>query len=129
MLKRHKRAWRDRIGQKFVDRLPETVVKVGSDEFTRRDLVIDVESANFQAAAALDEAIQHFHPKGVVEVSKRVDQHMLRARGYIGDTAIFVWCGILEAKGVNVDRWLDQDFTERNKERRRRRLKRRNRKR
>ena len=113
--RKNARAWEDRIGHKFVDRLPETVVQVGKDSFTRRDLVLEADSANFQAAANLDTALQTYHPKSVREVAGRVDQFMLRERDNIGDTAIMVWCRILDSKGVKVEKWLDQDFTEKNR--------------
>lgn len=105
------RKWEKRIGKNYIDRLPEVVITVGRDHFTRKDLVIEADSANFFAARNLDKALQHFEPKSVKEVAKRVDLFMLIDRGNIGDTAIMVWCRILKASGGNPDEWLDQDFT------------------
>ena len=107
--------WLGRIGKKYVDRLPETIIQVGSDQFTREELVVKAKSGNFYAAANLDSAINCFHPKSVREVARRVDQFMLRKYKGVGDTAIFVWCRIQKAKGVDVDAWLDKDLTELNR--------------
>ena len=107
------KTWKDRIGKNYVDRLPETIVQVGKDQFTRRDLVVKAETANFFAAANLDIVLQRFKPKGVRELARRIDLHHLMEYEGIGDTAVMVWCSILDSRGVNVDAWLQQDFTTR----------------
>ncbi len=118
------RHWKqDRIGQKFVDRLDEVAITIGSDSFTRQDLVEKKKgvtpTANFIAAAILGEKLKkHFKPKNVKDLSGRIDLFMLREIDGIGDTAVMVWCCLLEKKGLSVDRWLDQDFTEVNERRR-----------
>jgi hypothetical protein len=114
------KAWKSKIGKNYVDRLPETVVQVGKDRFTRRDLVIKAGTANFFAAANLDRVLDVFKPKSVRELARRIDIHMLLKYEGIGDTAIMVWCSILDTKGVNVVAWLGQDFTERNKKKKKR---------
>jgi hypothetical protein len=41
-----------------------------------------------------------------------MDYHKLRGIEGIGDTAVFVWCSLLEAKGLSVNDWLDLDLKE-----------------
>lgn len=114
------KAWKNKIGKKYVDRLPETVVQVGRDQFTRHDLVVKAKTANFFAAASLDRVLNSFKPKSVRELARRIDLHMLLEYEGIGDTAIMVWCSILDAKGVSVNSWLGQDFTDKNKKKKKR---------
>ncbi len=104
--------WQAGIGHNYVDRLDEVAISVGSDHFTRRRLVEVAGVANFMAAETLSRSLERFRPKSVRELAKRMDLFMLTEIDGIGDTAVFVWCSLLEAKGVNVNTWLSMDFSE-----------------
>ncbi len=111
-----KRVWKDEIGQNFVDRLDDIVIEIGGDAFSRRELVKIANVANFIAAQTLGEVLKRkWKPKNVASLAKDIDIHMLLAQDRIGDTAVMVWCSILEASGIDVNAWLDQDFTETNR--------------
>src|SRR5262245_18343729 len=117
-----KSAWRQNFEGKIVNRLDEVVLRAGEDVITRRQLVVDGDSANFQVAVNLNEVLWGYRPRNLREVSRRVDQHMLRKHENIGDTAIFVMMCALESVGVDQDAWADLDLTEKRRRKRKRKV-------
>lgn len=114
-----KRSWDGKIGHQYIDRGPEVLVSVGVDSLTYVEFVKKTEKVNFPAVRNLDKAIQTFKPKSVREVARRIDLFKLKAAGNIGDTAVMVWCWIMDIHGVDANRWLGKGVNKRGKKRKR----------
>ncbi len=100
--------WETNIGRRYIDHGPDVLIQIGKDSLTYTEFAQTAEKYNFPAVRNLEMALAKFKPKpkSVKDAAKRTDQFQLMAKGNIGDTAIMVWCHIMEMHGVNVNQWL-----------------------
>lgn len=93
------------IGKGFADKLEEEVFKVGTTwTYTRREMVEELDCANFIAAVRLAKVLSKLGIHTPTQLSKLDPFSLARAKG-IGEAALFVAMCILDHSGYDVIKW------------------------
>lgn len=111
------KSWERNIGHRYIDRGPDVLIQIGRDSLTYTEFAKRTEKYNFPAVRNLEIALAKFKPKSVKDVAHRTDQFQLMDKGNIGDTAIMVWCHIMEMHGIDVNKWLGKGVRSKRKKR------------
>jgi hypothetical protein len=92
------------IGKGFADKQEELVFVSGDIVFTRRNMIEELDCANFIAAVRLAKVLRRLRIHTVKQLSKTDPYSLYRCKG-IGDTAVYVAMCILDSHGVDINRW------------------------
>lgn len=104
-----RKKWEEKVGKSFLNHLDETILEIGKDQISRRDLVEKMRCGNFAAAVRLHHALQDFEPRSVRDIARRVCVADLFAIKGVGEATIYVWMCVLEHSSVNPTSWLDSE--------------------
>lgn len=124
-------AWRRaRFGERMPDNLDEPILTIGEDSFTYEDAITKLRTRRMVAMRILNQALKKFEPKSVEELAARITVTDLFACDGVGMTTLYVWLNVLTHKHIDVDAWLNNEYSasqmynKRPKRKRRRRMKR-----
>jgi hypothetical protein len=95
------------LGHAFVERMTGkkyAVLRIGNETFTRHQLVTEIGTGNFRAAALLSELCQRLDIKSVKDLIN-YSPYALAAEHGVGVTTLFVALSLLSTRGVNVRSW------------------------
>lgn len=108
-MKSRRGRWVDVAGKAYTDRLDEPVITIGRDVITFREIGKVLGAPHIVAARRLNEAVQVFKPKSIIELAGRmtVDQ-LIASRPGVGVTTVVVWMWLLEHAGRNPERWYNR---------------------
>mgnify|MGYP001604634186 CR=1 FL=1 len=102
------------LGASFVNKQNEIVLRVGSRQWTRMQLVQQVGVGNLAAAAKLSTVLRKTKVDSI-EKLYAVDPRDFALIPKLGETTVFVAMAVLQAEGFNVDRWIAQITSEKKK--------------
>ena len=102
------------LGASFVHKQNEIVLRVGSKQWTRMQLVQQVGVGNLAAAAKLSTVLRKTKVDSL-EKLYAVDPRDFALIPQLGETTVFVAMAVLQANGFNVDRWIQQIADEKKK--------------
>lgn len=93
------------IGKSFADTLDTVVIDVSQElSFTRREMVDDLQCANFNAAARLSKVLKRLKIFSAAKLYQTDPLSLARTRG-IGQASIFVAMCILDTRRYDVAKW------------------------
>jgi hypothetical protein len=92
------------IGKTFADKLNEIIIDSGGISFSRREMVEDLQCANFLAAARLSKVLRKLKITTPAHLNRTDPFSLLRTRG-VGESTVFVAMCILDANGFSVEKW------------------------
>ena len=92
------------IGKGFADKLDEPVMDLGSVTYSRREMVEELNCANFIAAVRLAKVLKKLSVRTPAQLYKMDPFSLARSRG-IGEAALFVATCILDANEYSVVKW------------------------
>lgn len=98
--------WETRLSTSLLEKRREVVVRVGSYELTRQDMIEKLRCGNFRAGKILSEAIRPMKAQDVQELANRLTTQTFFDLKGVGETAFFVWLCLLEYAKVDVNAWL-----------------------
>jgi len=103
--------WRNErlLGKTFLDRQHEVVLQIGSDAWTRDELVSQVKCGNVNAARLLSKAASELQVDSAKQMAARISLDELFALRHVGITTVYVWLCVLEAMQRNPLDWVDRD--------------------
>mgnify|MGYP001574857696 CR=1 FL=1 len=102
------------LGASFVHKQNEIVLRVGSKQWTRMQLVQQVGVGNLAAAAKLSTVLRKTKVDSL-EKLYAVDPRDFALIPQLGETTVFVAMAVLSSEGYGVDRWVSQIVTEKKK--------------
>ena len=102
------------LGRSFVNRQNEIVLRIGSRQWTRMQLVRQVGVGNLAAAAKLSSVLRRTK---ILTLSQlyAVDPRDFALIPRLGETTVFVAMAVLQSEGFSVDRWIQQIAGEKKK--------------
>lgn len=95
------------LGTHFVNRQDEIVLRIGSREWTRTQLVQQIGIGNIAAAGKLSQICRKAGIKST-EALYAIDPREFALVKGLGETTVYVCLAILSAEGFNVGRWYAQ---------------------
>jgi hypothetical protein len=112
----HANRWRTDqhlLGKHWLDMQQEGVLRIGSDVFSRRDVVERMKCGNMIAARRLSNAAEALNVKNVADFAKRFTlEDLLRVSG-VGVTTCYVWlCVLDQSQQQSPLAWLSQGTTD-----------------
>lgn len=123
-------SWREqRFGSNFSDGLEEPILVIGEDRFTYEDAITKLRTRRTVAMRILNQALKKFEPKSVEELASRITVTDLFTCDGVGITTLYVWLNVLTHKNIDVDAWLNNEYSasqmynKRPKRKKRRRIK------
>lgn len=110
----HGTEWRDErlLGKTFLDRQREVVLRIGSNTWTRDELVTQVKCANINAARLLSKAAARLDVENAQHMAAHVSLDELFAQEHVGITTVYVWLCVLDAMNQNPLAWIDRPADE-----------------
>jgi hypothetical protein len=102
--------WRNEhlMGKTFLERQNEVVLQIGSDAWTRDELVTRLKCANVNAARILTKAAEQLQVENVRQMAARVTLEDLFAVKRVGITTVYVWLCVLESDSQSPLKWIDR---------------------
>jgi hypothetical protein len=102
--------WRNEqlMGKSFLDRQSEIVLQIGSDAWTRDELVTRLKCANVNAARILSKAAEQLQVESAKQMAARVSLEDLFTLKGIGITTVYVWLCVLESDAHDPMKWIDR---------------------
>jgi hypothetical protein len=95
------------LGATFVSKQKEIVLRVGTKQWTRMELVQHIGVGNMAAAAKLSSVLRKIKVT-TLEQLYAIDPRDFALIPKLGETTIFVAMAVLKAEGFNVNRWVEQ---------------------
>ena len=102
------------LGQSFVNKQNEIVLRIGSKQWTRMQLVRSIGIGNMAAAAKLSSVLRRTKVM-TIEQLYAVDPRDFALIPKLGETTVFVAMAVLASEGFSVDRWISQIVGEKRK--------------
>lgn len=98
------------LGKGFIDQQQEIVLEIGTDRWTRQEMVTDLGVANLAAARRLTNILNTELPSGQVPNAKQLADKvnfddLLKIEG-IGVTCVYVLLSAMDAKRININKWV-----------------------
>lgn len=105
-------SWRrKRFGERMPDNLDELILIIGDDAFTYEDALSKLRTRRVVAIRILNQALKKFKPKSVEELATRITVTDLFACDGVGMTTLYVWLNVLTYKNIDVDAWLNNEYS------------------
>lgn len=92
------------FGSPFVRHLSAPLLVIGSHRYSRHDLVNDLGTGNFTAAARLGRVLKRLHIKSPAQLNDLTPESLARVVG-VGVATLYVAMCVLEAEGYSIARW------------------------
>ena len=92
------------LGASFINRQDEIVLRIGSKQWTRTQLVQHIGVGNMAAAGKLSSILRKMKVQ-TVEQLYTVDPRDFALVPKLGETTVFVAMAVLKAEGFNVKQW------------------------
>ncbi len=92
------------FGSSFVNRLAEPFLTIGRHSYSRRDLVEDLGTGNFTAAARLGRVLKRLRVTSPAKLHELTPESLAAVVG-VGVTTLYVAMCVLEAEGYSVTSW------------------------
>lgn len=92
------------LGKTFADKLDEIAFEFGRFSFTRRQMIEDIDCANFNAASRLEKALKKLDVNTPLQLFKLDPYSLKRIKG-VGDATIYVAMCILDYCEFNIEEW------------------------
>jgi hypothetical protein len=108
----HHHDWRTQelMGKSFMDRQHEVVLRIGSDAWTREEMVSRLKCANLNAARLLTKAAEKLNVEDTRQMAARVSLEDLFAVKHVGITTVYVWLCVLDAVAdQDPYKWIDRE--------------------
>mgnify|MGYP001558961427 CR=1 FL=1 len=102
------------LGTSFVNKQNEIVLRVGSRQWTRMQLVQSVGVGNLSAAARLSTVLRKTRVDSMEKLYS-VDPRDFALIPKLGETTVFVAMAVLASEGFSVERWISQIASEKKK--------------
>lgn len=93
------------IGKGFADDLSEVILEIGSDKFTKLEVIEQLGCGNLSAARRITRLLKKtFVLQGTRHLYEMTPGDILRIRG-VGAASMWVLMCALDYKGFNIERW------------------------
>lgn len=96
------------LGKHFVDKLNQPWLIIGSDSWTKQEMIEELHCGNFSAARTLTRELEAKGIKSVKHATREMTLHELLKTHGIGETSCYVFMCAVSARGQDPIEWLDQ---------------------